>query len=282
MSTVFRSEAVAELVHAKYRGYLAAWPVAHEKLRIPTRFGETFVIACGPRAAPPVVLLHGTMATSAMWFREMSVLQRSFRVFAVDVIGDAGLSAPVRPRMDSDAHALWLLDVLAGLEVPGASFIGLSLGGWIALDFAIRCPNQVGKLVLLTPGGIADRNILLWALPLLLLGPWGAKKVRERIVGRIPRSESPQALEFAAFSAAIFGGMRPRTEKPPTFTDEQLRSLRTPVLVLLGEDDITMDTPAIVERVGRNVTNSRVVVVPGKRHYLGDRSAAICDFLSRN
>lgn len=39
-----------------------------------------------------------------------------FRVFAVDLIGDAGLSAPSRPPLESDAHALWLNDVMDGLS----------------------------------------------------------------------------------------------------------------------------------------------------------------------
>jgi len=281
MSRVFKSEAAAELVHEKYRRLLSSWPVKNEQLRIPTRLGETFVVACGPAHAPPVILLHGTMATSATWLREMSVLQSSFRVYAIDVIGDAGFSAPVRPKMDSDAHASWLIDVLSELEIKKASFVGLSLGGWIALDFSIRYSELVDKLVLLTPGGIADKNVLIWAMPLLLLGPWGARKVSERIIGCLPKIESAQARELGALSAAIFNGMRPRTEKPPTVTDEQLRSLEMSVFVLLGENDVTMDAQAIKERIDKNVQHSIVCIVPGRRHFLGDQTRSICEFLTR-
>jgi pimeloyl-ACP methyl ester carboxylesterase len=184
--------------------------------------------------------------------------------------------------MDSDAHASWLRDVLSELDMPKPSVVGLSLGGWIALDFAIRHATMVDKLVLLTPGGIADKNILAWALPLLLLGPWGARKVSERIVGRLPRIDSDLARTLAALSAAIFGGMRPRTEKLPRFTDEQLANLEMPVLALLGENDVTMDSQLIKERVERNITNSTVAVVHNMRHFLGDQTASIGDFLARN
>lgn len=121
MSTVFKSPTAADLVHEKYRSCLKSWPIEKRQLRIPTRFGETFVVASGPRQAPPVVFLHGTMATSAMWLLEVSALKDEFCIYAVDVIGDAGFSAPIRPPMDSDAYALWLQDVLSELEIARAS-----------------------------------------------------------------------------------------------------------------------------------------------------------------
>ena len=56
---VFRSSADAPKVHSIYREVLAAWPVPKTELRLSTRQGETFVIACGQESAPPLVLLHG-------------------------------------------------------------------------------------------------------------------------------------------------------------------------------------------------------------------------------
>lgn len=279
---VYRSSEAAERVHGKYCRLLDNWPVPSEQLRIPTREGETFVIASGPRDAEVVILLHGTMATSATWMREVAAWAARYRVFAVDLIGDAGLSVPSRPPMGGDIHALWLDDVLEGLGVARASFVGLSLGGWLALDYAIRRPARLGKLVLMTPAGLADRNILVWALPLLLLGSWGARKVRERIVGRFPPPMSDEARAFAELSDDIFKSMRPRSERPPVFTDEALAEIEIPVLVLLGEHDPTMDSQRIARRIEHHVRNSSVVTLPGARHYLGDQSERVLAFLERD
>lgn len=281
MTGVYKSETAAQWVHDQYRRYLAHWPVANEQVFIPTREGETFVVMCGPDDAPPVVLLHGTMAMSAMWLREITRWAEHFRVYALDIIGDAGLSAPSRPSMASEAHTLWLEDVMNELNIQQASFVGLSLGGWLALDFAIRRPERVASLVLMTPGGIADRNILFWALPLLVLGPWGARKVRERIIGRSSYKLTEEALEFQKFSNAIFKGMRPRTERLPIVTDEQLAALTMPVFVLLGEYDVTIDSQTIKQRVEPNVPAAEITIVPGVRHYLGDQSEPILSFLQR-
>ncbi len=75
-----------------------------------TRERETFVIdasgACGAESVPPLLLLHGSVANSAMWMGDVAAWAPHFRIFAVDIIGDAGLSAPSRPPLACDAHAL--------------------------------------------------------------------------------------------------------------------------------------------------------------------------------
>ena len=277
----FKSEHAANEVLTRYQEYLRLWPVPNEQLYIPTRQGRTFVVASGPENAPPVLILHGTMSNAAASMREVVTWAKEFRVYAIDIIGDAGLSAPSRPSFASDAHALWLSDVLDGLAVPSASLIGTSLGGWIALDFAIRLPKRVNSLVLITPGGVANKSILWWALPLLLLGPWGARKVRERIIGKFPEENSDEAKRFAEFTDAIFNGMLPRKEEHPSFTDEQLHQLLMPVCVLLGGLDVTMDSSLIKHRFEEYVPHAEILLYPNARHYLGEQSIPIAQFLRR-
>lgn len=209
---------------------------------------------------------------------ELVTWAKEFRVYAVDIIGDAGLSAPSRPSFTTDAHALWLNDVLDGLGVPRASLIGTSLGGGVALDFAIRHPERVESLVLLCPGGVANKNVLLWALPLLLLGPWGARKVQERIIGKVPPPETTEAKKLAELTEFAFKSMVPRTELP-TFTDEQLARLTMPVFVLLGGRDVTMDSNRIKQRFEQHVQNVEILLEPNAGHYLGDQSVPIAQFL---
>lgn len=279
---VFKSDQAATAVLDLYRDYLRHWPVPSEQRFVPTREGETFVVSCGPRDAPPLVLLHGTMGNAAMWLREVVTWASEFRVHAIDLIGEAGLSAPSRPPLASAAHALWLSDVLDGLALPKAAIVGISMGGGIALDFAIRVPERVTGLVLLSPARIADRNIIGWALPLLLLGAWGARKVRERIVGRMPQATTVEAQQFAEFTDSIFQGMKPRTAGAPAVTDEQLSQLSMPVLALVGALDVTMDAARIKQRVERHVRGAEVRLLPDTRHYLGDQSHAIAVFLRKS
>jgi len=176
MPNIYKSPEGEQAIKNRYRQFLKHWPVANQHLRAPTREGETFIIASGSECAPPVIRLHGTAFNSIMWMGDIGAWSQTFRVYAIDIIGDAGLSAPSRPSYTSDAHALWLDDVLAALGIEKASFVGVSLGGWLALDYATRRPQRVKSVVAIAPGGLASKNVLLWALPLLLMGEWGAQK----------------------------------------------------------------------------------------------------------
>lgn len=278
-SHVYKSDQAAQSIRNRYQELLRLWPVPNEQQYIPTGQGETFVISSGPKNAPPLVLLHGTMSNAASWMSEASKLAQEFRVYAIDIIGDAGLSAPARPSHTTDAYARWLSDVLDGLGLQATTLIGTSLGGWIALDFATRQPTRVNSLVLITPGGIANKNIIWWALPLLLLGPWGAKIVRERIIGKFREPIIEEEKKFADLTGAIFENMQPRNENHPTFTDAQLNRLTMPVLTLLGGKDVTMDSLRIKARVKQNILNAEVVIYPNARHYIGVQSDAILSFL---
>lgn len=276
---VYKSEEAASRAHDLYRACLASWSVDYQEKRVATRLGETFVIESGPDEAPAIILLHGTMATTAMWRDDIVALSENYHVYAVDVIGDAGFSAPVRPDTTTDAHALWLQDVLESLGQQNAHLVGLSLGGWVALDYAVRNARRVTSLTLIAPAGVADRNIILWALPLLLLGSWGAEKVQERILGPASELDRSGDQRLKELSAAIFEGMRPRKQKFPEISDQGLGWLDMPILVLLGADDVTMDSSRIEQRFSESAPHATVRVFPGKRHFLGDQSEAILSFI---
>lgn len=76
------------------------------------------------------------------------------------MIGEAGLSAPSRPPLASDAYALWLDDLLRSLGLDRVSIVGVSLGGWLALDYATRRPERIERLAVLCPAGVGRQN---WA-----------------------------------------------------------------------------------------------------------------------
>jgi pimeloyl-ACP methyl ester carboxylesterase len=70
--------------------------------------------------------------------------------------------------------------------------VGVSLGGWLALDYATRRPHRVEGLVVLCPGGVGRQklSIVFKTVPLRMLGDWGKRKTSEMILGRPPANPS--------------------------------------------------------------------------------------------
>lgn len=280
---VFRSEAAARQVETRYRQVLDQWPVAKSEIRLPTRRGPTFVVACGPEGAPPVVLLHGSQANSAAWLADIVLWSSTFRLFAVDMIGEAGLSARVRPDLAGDAHALWLDDVLDGLGVGAAAFVGTSLGGWLALDYASRRPHAVRSLALICPAGIGrQKNLLLKVAPLLLLGAWGKRKIREKVFGPAPAERPAAPGPMADLMEAIGRAIKPRVVQIPRLTDEQMGRLDMPILAVIGGRDALIDSRETRARLERSAPHAEVCFIEDGYHFLPDQSRRVMDFLGRS
>ena len=281
MSAVFKSDAGEQTVLSLYRKILREWPIPCEQALVSTREGDTFVLICGDKGLPPLVLLHGAQANSAGWMFDMPIWSQHFRVYAIDMIGEAGLSAQTRPRLEGDAHALWLGDVLQGL-VRDERFclLGVSLGGWLALDFARRYPEQIKKLVLLCPAGIGRQKLFFLKYgPLLLLGRWGLRKMREAVLGPTPAQLPDQARPLVRLMQLIGSNIRSRILKIPVLADAQLRRLSMPLLCIVGGRDVLLDSAETQARLKRLAPQAEVRFLPEARHFPRGQSQNILAFL---
>ncbi|HZM82289.1 MAG TPA: alpha/beta fold hydrolase [Candidatus Limnocylindrales bacterium] len=265
----------SSVIHEHYRALLDRWPVPSEQLTVPTRLGETFVVASGPAGAPPLVLLHGSGSTSAMWLGDISSYVDNHRVYAVDIPGEPGLSAPARPTLASGAYADWLGDVLDALGIQRVRLLGLSLGGWLAADFATRDPDRVERLVLLSPSGIGRQKLGIALLTLLLvpLGRYGRRLSLRLVLGTTP----PRVM--ADFVLVIHKHFRARREIVPRLGDEALAALTMPVLAIVGGRDALLDSAGTRDRLSRHAPGAEVIFLPGAGHLLPSQSGRIAEFL---
>jgi pimeloyl-ACP methyl ester carboxylesterase len=122
----------------------------------------TYEVA-GPVAAPAIVLIHGTRLTRFMWRAQLDALDDEFRVYAIDLPGHGSRAAQ---SFSLNAASDVVIDLLEGVVGGAATLVGLSLGGYVAMDVAARRPELVRGLVI---SGATAEPIGLRATPYLAL-----------------------------------------------------------------------------------------------------------------
>ena len=270
---VFGSPEGRAEVERAYRSVLDLWPVPFVERDVPTSFGVTHVIESGPPDAPPIVLLHAYFATAASWYRTVGALSQQHRVLAVDVIGDANLSRPIKPITSLDDDLTWFVELLDGLEVNTFSIAGNSFGGFLATQFAIQLPERVTKLVLIGPGAtfcgmpafytrmfapMAVYQVLSWM-------PGRARAMRRCVdwmYAGLPRDPAWSAL----FDAVLLHGGGVNRVFPRVFTAEELARITAPVLLILGDRERIYPAVAASEAARALLPTIQVEIVPDAHH----------------
>lgn len=248
-----------------------------ERIYVNTRFGDTFAIAAGATSAPTLILLHGSSMNSAMWIQDMQKFSSSFRVIAPDLPGEPGRSVEAQLSFETSAYCDWLADVFDGLSIQRAALMGISLGAWLAIKFAIKNPDRASKLVLLCPAGVGSQNVEFKdiALSLLSKGEAGVDELYVRINGGNPIPEI-----MLNYQKLIALGFNSRKEPIPMFSDCELKLLTMPSLLFFGKKDILLNAKEATERYGRLVSNSKVTMLPEKGHSLVGLANEAMSFLT--
>jgi pimeloyl-ACP methyl ester carboxylesterase len=277
VDAIYRTPKSAAALRRHYEELLAGWPVPHTEDWVSTHLGDTFVVACGHADAPPVILLHGSGANSAMWGEDAATWSTTMRVYAVDIPGEPGLSVAARPPLDSDAYVRWLTEVLDGLSLDRASVVGISLGGWLATQFAIRRADRVNRLVLLSPSGIGRQKTctLLIALALLPFGRLGRELAMRKVLGA--QLSGTAAGEYVLL---IHEHFRPRTERVPIFADVELTRIAAPTLVVVGQNDALLNSVESKQRMEGHVPHVTVILIPDAGHLLPTQTDRVHAFLA--
>ena len=264
---IYRSPGGEAELTALYDEALARLGPECETRRIGTSFGETHVILAGPESAPPLVVLPGGNFLNPLCLSWFLPLAESFRLYAPDIIGQPGRSARTRPSARGDGHARWLVDVLDGLGLGMASFVGISYGAGLVLRLAGLTPERVAGAVLVSPAGIAAGPI--WpmlrdaALPMLV---YRVRPNRERLL----RAARPLLTEpeepYVRQLGLVYRHVKLDRELPRAATGEELAGYGAPTLLFAAENDLFFPANRVIPRAEEIIPNLETETLPGSRH----------------
>ncbi len=267
--SLFKTKEGEVKTFAAYEAALAHWPVPYEELDLPTRFGATHLIASGPVGAKPVILLHGQNSSAISWLHNISDVSRDFRAYAVDTIGDMGKSKPVQLPGSREDYTGWLLEVFDQLKVEKADLVGISYGGFLSVNFALAKPERVNHVVLLAPGipnfGSPTLQWANYGMPMMLLP---SRFTATRFINGI--SMKGYSPEDPVHEQMILGmmNMKKLSFMRPVLTDEELKRMSVPTLLLIGDHEIMYEPHKALDCATRLIPNLKTELIPNACHFL--------------
>ncbi|BBX48157.1 alpha/beta fold hydrolase [Mycobacterium cookii] len=214
---------------------------------------------------PVVVLLHATLHDRRDFDPIVPELRRAYRVIALDWPGHGDSPAPTPDyRPTAASYADVLTDVVAGLDLSNAAFIGNSVGGFAAARLAITDPHRVSQLVLVNTGGFTAGPVTN-----LYCRTLGTPAVMKRVLPRSIRSymkatgDNDHAVQERALARAstregvmLTAALWRSFAEPDYDLRPHADRITAPCLVIWGSRDT-----AIPMRLGR----STAAAIPGAR-----------------
>jgi pimeloyl-ACP methyl ester carboxylesterase len=229
----------------------------------------------------PVLLLHGVTVSFAGNYAAWGWIQRlnaaGYQVIGMDFRGHGSSDKPRDPAAYGTNNLAG--DVLALLDHLGhtrASLVGYSLGSAIALNLLHRAPKRVGASVLIATGD-----------GLLGHPPYDSGEVFARLANALAREQFPEDLpshESSYWTFAVkVGGDRHAAlaavqARYPACTDDEARSIESPVLVVSGELDPVLGRGP---RLARAIPCGTYVEIPGADHFVLCRHEAALSAVER-
>ena len=201
-------------------------------------------------AGEPILFLHGNGESGEYFVNQIDVFAEKYHVYAVDTRGHGRT-----PRGEAPFTISQFADDLKGFMdehgMERAHILGFSDGGNIALQFAIRYPERVDKLILdganLDPSGVKKED-----------QDWIEEKYREYVQHQ---NESPEMKH----KAELFGLM----VNDPHIPETDLAKVTAKTLVIAGTEDMIKEEHT--RRINAGIPDSKLVFVEGD-HFIAAKN----------
>ncbi|MDA6069640.1 alpha/beta hydrolase [Flavobacterium sp. AC] len=267
---VFKTKSEKQAYINSYDKALKLWDIPYTEEDIKTTYGTAHVIMAGPKNGKDLVLLHGMDASSTMWYPNIKPLAKNHRIYAIDFMMEPGKSTLASKSLSSKEIVILYNEIFDHYKLKKFDIVGASRGGWIATLLATQKGNSIDKVVLLSPAQtfkFIDKVGKTTSALMLKLFP-SEKKFGKTLktfsahpekISPIYKKQFYLANKYAKSNSSMF--------KMHPFSDDDLKSITNPVLVLIGDHDV-INSEESLERAKKYVSNSKTQVIKDARHFL--------------
>lgn len=177
----------------------------------------------------PVVMLHGAFMTITGWADWVKELSKTRKVIAVEMQGH-GRTADIKRDMSFENLADDVAALLDHLKIPSADVIGYSMGGGVAMQTAIRHPEKVRKVVVISAvfrydGWVKEGRD---ALPSITAEVFKGSPVEAEY-----KRLSPTPNEFPEFVRHVISS----AARPYDFGADKIKATKAPMFFIHGDAD---------------------------------------------
>ena len=227
---------------------------------------------------PAIILLHGFTGSHQDWALQIPVLSKKYQVVAMDHRGQGKSEAPSSP--DDYSVSIFAQDVcglLQHLGISKACVGGHSMGGFMALEFALEHPEMVAALVLVDTSS----------------GQWERDPEYEKVRAKLKELAQTEGMEAAfEYNAAHNAMMLERFEQHPELREisrkkmlqtsvngyvhagdaiwnwkpvtHRLSEIKAPTLIVVGEEDVPFIKAS--QTMKESIANAEMVIIPEATH----------------
>jgi len=217
-----------------------------------------------------LVLVHAFPFDRRMWRDQALGLSTDRRVLTIDLPG-FGESSPCDGPASMEVFADHVIALLDHLGIEKATVGGMSMGGYVALAFAAKCPNRLEGLALCDTRAAADsaETKAARAGAINLVKEQGVPEYLER---QLPKLLSPGAsLEVRAevrrlgnqSPEGVIAGLQALRDRPDR--TKLLATLACPTLLIVGQED-AISSPEEMASMAAAIPSSRLIRIPGAGH----------------
>jgi pimeloyl-ACP methyl ester carboxylesterase len=236
-------------------------------------------------SGPPVVFIHGLSGSWQNWLEQLPVFARDHRVITFDLPG-FGASEMPREKITIRGYGRFVNALLDELGVSSGAVVGNSMGGFIGIELAIRFPERVERLVLVSAAGLSIEYLrneralaVLGTLENRLAAYSGWLASRSDALARRPGARRlifgivahrPDRLPGPLVAEQVRGSGKPGfLPALDALTDypirDRLGEIACPTLIVWGSEDKLVPARD-ADEFARLIPNSRKVVWPETGH----------------